>query len=269
MIESYIRVCEGKIEETHRNTFLLAIFAGMFIAFGASSSNVAVDAIENTGLAKFVAGMVFPVGLMLILTVAGELFTGDCMLILGGMDSRYTTVDTIKKLILVYFGNLAGSLILVFLLYQSGQFQMSQGAVGAYTIKVASGKLQYTFWQCIASGILCNILVCAAVLMASRVKSVPGKMITVFFPIMAFVIGGFEHCVANMYYLPAGIAAAGNALYVERAQELYGITSEAVSQLTVSNMIIKNLIPVTIGNMIGGMVFVALPLYMLSRKKNA
>ncbi len=266
MIENFINVCEGKIKESHQNTFLLAIFAGMFIAFGASSSNVAIHAIENPGMAKFVAGIIFPVGLMLIITVAGELFTGDCMLVLGGFDHRYNNGKAIIKLVVVYFGNLAGSLILVFLLYNCGQYQMSAGAVGAYTIKVASGKLGYTFMQCVASGILCNILVCAAVLMASRVPSVPGKIVTVFFPILAFVIGGFEHCVANMYYLPAGIAAAGNEQYVAKAIELYGLTEEAISALTIPNMILLNLIPVTLGNILGGMVFIALPLYVLSRK---
>ncbi len=267
MIENFIDVCEGKIEQRHRNTFLLAIFAGMFIAFGASSSNVAVAAIENTGLAKLVAGVIFPVGLMLIVTVAGELFTGDCMLVLGGFDHRYANSQAFLKLLVVYLGNFAGSVLLAVLLYNSGQYQMAGGAIGAYTIKVAVGKLQYSFLQCVASGILCNILVCAAVLMASRVKSVPGKIVTVFFPIMAFVIGGFEHCVANMYYLPSGMLAAGNEIYRAQALELYHLTEEAIGTLTISNVIVKNLIPVTIGNIIGGMVFVALPLYILSRRE--
>lgn len=267
MIDNFTTGCLRKVQSANRRTFLLAILAGMFIAFGASSSSVAVHAIENAGLAKLVAGAIFPVGLMLIVTIAGELFTGDCLMIMGNLEHKYTVRDTIEKLIVVFAGNFIGSLTIVLLLYFSGQYDMSAGAVGAYTIKVALGKSQLSFAKGITSGILCNIIVCLAVLMAFKVEDVAGKMIAVFFPIMAFVIGGFEHCVANMYYIPAGILAAGNEVYRAKAMELYGYTSADLGALNIQNFLIGNLLPVTIGNIIGGMLFVGVPLYFLQGRR--
>ncbi len=268
MIQQFTGVCVNKVKETHINTFVLAIFAGMFIAFGASSSNLAIFGIENAGLAKLTAGVIFPVGLMMIVAVAGELFTGDCMLVFGNFDKKYSIRQTVEKLIIVYFGNFVGAVMTVALLYAAGQYDFAGSAVGAYTIKVAAGKLQMSFGRCVASGILCNILVCAAVLMAARISDVSGKLWACFFPIMVFVIGGFEHCVANMYYLSAGFAAAHNAAYVQKASELYRISAEAAGMINISNIIVNNLIPVTIGNILGGMLFISLPLYLLQGKKN-
>ncbi len=267
MVEKYIDVCVGKTKQKHWETFLLAIFAGMFIAFGASSSSLAVHNIADPGIAKFVAGLIFPVGLMLIVTVTGELFTGDCMLIFGNYDKKYSVGTTIVKLIIVYLGNMVGSILTALLLYGAGQYNMSDGGLGAYTIKVAYGKLNLGFGAGFCSGILCNILVCLAVLMAFKVDNVPGKMMAVFFPIMAFVIGGFEHCVANMYYIPAGILAAGNEKYAAKAAELYGYTAEQLASVNVANFLVKSSIPVTIGNIVGGMIFIALPLYILQKPK--
>ncbi len=269
MVEKFTSGCIGKTKQKHVDTFVLAILAGMFIAFGGSSSNLAVHGIEDPGIAKLVAGVIFPVGLMLIVAVAGELFTGDCMMVFGNMSGDYPVSKTVKKLAIVFCGNLVGSLIIMALLYGAGQFNTGSGALGAYTIKVALGKVNLSFGSAVASGILCNILVCLAVLIASRVENIAGKIFAVFFPIMAFVIGGFEHCVANMYFIPAGIACAMNDAYAAKAMELYGYTEEMLAELTVSNFLLHNLLPVTIGNMIGGMLFVALPLYFLSRRGHA
>ncbi len=269
MVENFTKGCEKKAAQNHLDTFVLAILAGMFIAFGGSSSNLAVHQIADPGIAKTVAGTIFPVGLMLIVAVAGELFTGDCMMVFGNFSGKYSVFKTIQKLAIVFCGNMVGSLIIMFLLYGAGQYNTGAGALGAYTIKVALGKINLSFGTAIASGILCNILVCAAVLIASRVENIAGKIFAVFFPIMAFVIGGFEHCVANMYFIPAGIACLGNDVYRQQAMELYGYTEEMLSALTIPNFLLHNLLPVTIGNMIGGMVFVALPLYYLSKRGNA
>ena len=118
------------------------------------------------------------------------------------------------------------------------------------------------FGQCIASGIMCNILVCVAVLMAIAAKDIAGKILAIFFPIWAFVISGFEHCVANMFYIPAGILAASNASYVEKAGELYGLTEQQCASVNASSMV-GNMIPVTIGNIIGGAIFVGAFLYLI------
>lgn len=242
---------------------VLGMMAGAAIAFGGSSSNVAVHAMTNAGLQKFAAGAIFPVGLMLIVLIGGELFTGDCMMINGVVNKKFSTLAMVKTLVLVWLSNMIGSLIVVFLVSQSGQFDMTGGGLGAYTIKVALGKVNLSFSKCIISGILCNILICLAVLMAGSAKDVAGKIWAIFFPILAFVLGGYEHCVANMYYIAAGIVASKNEAYVSKAMELYGLTAEQIQKLQIGNMFLNNLLPVTIGNIIGGMVFVALPLYFI------
>lgn len=189
-----------KATTSKKKVFFMGIMAGVCIALGAQSSNVAMHDIANVGLARLVAGCVFPVGLMMIVFIGGELFTGDCMM----------TMACIKK------------------------------------------KVSLSFLPALISGILCNILVCAAVLMASTAKDIAGKSLAIFFPIMAFVVSGFEHCVANMYYIPAGIFASMNPDYVAKAKELYGITGSQIAALNWGNFFTVNLLPVTIGNIIGG-----------------
>ncbi len=169
---------------------------------------------------------------------------------------------------MVYLSNLIGSVVTASLIYGSGQFDNSAGGLGAYTIKVAMGKTGLDFGNAFVSGIMCNILVCVAVLMASSAKDIIGKIFACFFPIMVFVISGFEHCVANMYYIPAGIMAASNSKYVDKACELYGYTAQQISdQLTIGNFFGKNLLPVTLGNIIGGGVIVGLGLYVINKPK--
>ena len=267
LMSNYENGTAAKAVKPVAKIFVAAIMAGMFIAFGGSSSNVAVFGIENVGLARTLAGCIFPVGLMLIVLVGGELFTGNCMMIGGVMTGRIKAIQMIRVLVTVYLGNLVGSLIVSFLAYYSGQWKYGAGALGAYTIKVAFGKLNLSFGTAVASGILCNILVCVAVLMASASKDAVGKICGCFFPIWAFVIAGYEHCVANMYYIPAGIIAAMDPAFAQKAMELYGYTAEDLAMLNPVNMIVNNLIPVTIGNIIGGMLFVAVPYVYLYNKK--
>ena len=267
LMSSYENGTAAKAVKPVAKIFVAAIMAGMFIAFGGSSSNVAVFGIENVGLARTLAGCIFPVGLMLIVLVGGELFTGNCMMIGGVMTGRIKAMQMIRVLVTVYLGNLVGSLIVSFLAYYSGQWKYGAGALGAYTIKVAFGKLNLSFGTAVASGILCNILVCVAVLMASASKDAVGKIFGCFFPIWAFVIAGYEHCVANMYYIPAGIIAAADPAFAQKAMELYGYTAEDLAMLNPVNMIVNNLIPVTIGSIIGGMLFVAVPYVYLYNKK--
>lgn len=246
--------------------FILGMMAGLFIAIGASSSNLAVHAISNPGVAKLVAGCIFPVGLMMIVVIGGELFTGDCMVIFGCYHKNISVWALIKLLIIVWISNMLGSLILAGLVYATGQWNMSSGLLGAYTIKVAMGKVNLSFGAAVASGILCNIIVCIGVLFAGAAKDISGKLWGCFFPIMAFVVGGYEHCVANMYYIPAGMMALCNDTYKQVAMDSYGYTTDALSALSMKGFFINNLVPVTIGNMIGGMIFVALPLYLIHKK---
>lgn len=244
---------------------LLGIMAGAFIALGGVASNVAVHNIENVGLARTLAGAIFPVGLMLVVFTGSELFTGNCLMLTALLDKKIKALQMIRNLVVVYFSNLIGALIIDFLVFYSGQFNYSNGGLGAYTIKVALAKTTISPVTAIVSGILCNILVCLAIIMAGAAKDVTGKILAIFFPIWAFVIGGFEHCVANMFYIPAGILAATNPSYVEAAGTLYNITPEQCTSLTQLNGI-ESFLFVTIGNVIGGMVCVALICYMAHKK---
>lgn len=246
---------------------LLGIFAGMFIACGASASSVAMHNISNVGLARLVAGSIFPVGLMMIVFVGGELFTGDCLMIMGCLHGQFPAWRMIKVLTVVFFSNFIGAALIAILVKASGQYHYTNDLLGAFTIKVAVGKLTMSFGAAFASGILCNVFVCIAVLMAAASKDIAGKVWAIFFPIMAFVVSGYEHCVANMYYIPAGIFAAADSSYVKAAETAYGYTASQFELLTWGNFVTKNLIPVTLGNIVGGMIFVGLPLYLIHSAK--
>ncbi len=268
IMENYENSSYNKMVKSPFEIMVAAVLAGMFIAFGASSSNVAAFGIEDVGIARTLTGCVFPVGLMLIVLVGGELFTGDCLMFAGFLDRRYKARQMARVLIFVYLGNLLGSAVLAWLIACSGQWNYGSGALAAYTIKIAYGKVHLSFGSALISGILCNILVCFAVLTAGAAKDVTGKIWGCFFPILAFVLAGYEHCVANMYYIVAGIIAASKPEYAAKAMELYGYTEQELASLNFGSMFAVNLLPVTIGNIVGGMVFVAMPMYYLTKKRD-
>ena len=267
VVEANINAACTKVKMPIWKMILLGVLGGMFIACGASSSSVAMHNISNVGLARLVAGAVFPVGLMMIVFIGGELFTGDCLMINGVLDKRYSVWSMLRVLLIVWFSNLIGSVVIAFLAYAAGQYNFTNGLLGAFTIKVALGKVNLSFGTAFASGIACNVYVCAAVLMAAAAKDIEGKVWAIFFPILAFVVSGYEHCVANMYYIPAGLFAMQNETYVQRAMEEYGYTAEQLSGLNLANFFVKSSIPVTLGNMVGGMLFLGVILYFVNKKK--
>jgi formate/nitrite transporter len=266
VIETNIKGGETKVNLPIIKMIILGIMAGAFIALGGATSSTAAHNISNVGLSRFVSGIIFPVGLMLITFIGGELFTGNCLTSMGAMDHRFSWGKVVRDLCIIWLSNLVGAVIIAALTYFSGNLDYSSGLLGAYSIKVALGKCTITPVKGITSGILCNILVCAAILMGTAAKDIGGKVWAIFFPIMAFVVGGFEHCVANMFYIPVGIMASMNETYVQKAQEAYGITAEQLSKLSIGGFI-SNQIPVTIGNILGGMIFVGLPCYLVHCKK--
>ena len=267
IVAANMNAAKGKTELPLLRMILLGIFAGIFIAGGASASSLAMHAISNVGLARFVAGAIFPVGLMMIVFVGGELFTGDCLMIMGCVHGKFSAGKMIKVLVVVFLSNLLGSVLFAELVNLSGQYNYSDGLLGAFTIKVAMGKVSMSFAAAFASGLLCNIFVCMAVLMAMAAKDIAGKVWAIFFPILAFIVSGYEHCVANMYYIPAGIFAKANSAYASLAMESYGYTTLQLESLNWTNFVVRNLIPVTLGNIVGGMVFVGLPLYFIHAQK--
>ena len=266
-IYTYKNGCKGKCGMSAGLTIGKSIYAGLMIALGAAGSSVAAHAIGNVGLARLTAAVVFPVGLMMVILMGAELFTGDCLLAIGLPEKDITAKQFVRTLALVYIGNFIGGIIVSGLIVMSGQLDYSGGLLGAYTIKIALGKVGLTPIKAISSGILCNILVCAAVVMAICAKDVSGKLLVSFFVIMLFVTAGYEHCVANMYYITAGLMAKANPAYITVAMEQYGITAEQLATLNIKTMLVNNLLPVTIGNIIGGSCFVGLPFFYFNRNK--
>ena len=266
-VEAYINASVTKAYMPTQKLFLMGMMAGAFVAIGAASASAASHALTNVGVAKALAGIVFPIGLMMIIFIGGELFTGDTMMLMGAMHKQFTSFRLIRTLAWVYVSNLCGAALISLLVVNSGQYAYSGNGLGAYTIKVAYDKCNGNFTSLLISGILCNVLVCVAVLMSMAAKDATGKVFGFLFPIFAFVIAGYEHCVANMYYIPAGIQAIRSEVYATKAMELYGLTAEQLATVNVKNFLLGNLLPVTIGNIIGGMVFISFPLYILHRDK--
>lgn len=268
VMESTILSSVNKSKMPLLKILILGFFAGMFVAFGAASSSAAMFGIHDPGLSRSLAGVIFPVGLMMILFVGGELFTGNCLMITGVMDRKIKTSDFMKNLCLVYVSNFAGSLFAAVLQYSGASDGLYREEIGAYAIKVAYGKVTLDGFSAFQSGICCNILVCAAVLMAACATDIIGKIVALFFPIMAFVIAGFEHCVANMYYIPAGMLAVSNEKYAAKAMELYGFTRQQLDMITPAGFVLHNLIPVTLGNIVGGSFVIAVPLYLVYKSES-
>ena len=259
---------EGKASLPIGKMIILGLLAGAFIAIGAAASSTAAHTVANVGLGRLVSGVVFPVGLMLIVVCGGELFTGNCLMGMAALNKQIKWSGLIKNLVVVWISNFAGSLVVAFVTFMSGNFGLSQGGLGAYTIKVALSKASLNFGQGFFSGIGCNMLVCGAVLLAGAAKDIPGKLLGCFFPICAFVTAGFEHVVANMYYIPAGLMAMTNPAYVEKANELYGITAQQLGALNIGSMF-SNLGPVTLGNIVGGGIFIGVAYYFAHIRKKA
>lgn len=265
-LEGYISGISKKTECATLKLGIKAALAGMMIAFGAAGSSVAAHNIANVGLLRLVSGVVFPVGLMLVIFTGAELFTGDCLMGMGITNKTTKIADVIRVLVIVYLGNMLGSVLVAGGVYMAGQFDYSGGLLGAYTIKLAVGKCNLAFFQAFCSGILCNILVCLAVVLALCAKEAAGKILSAFFVIMLFVVCGFEHCVANMYYIPAGLIAKMNPDYVKVAMETYGFTAEQIQSLNIENFLVTNQIPVTLGNIVGGMFFVGIILWYVHKE---
>ncbi len=240
--------CVKKTQQSFIRLSILGVFAGVYIGFGAQLATLVTHdlaAFVGVGLAKLIGGAVFSVGLMLVVIAGAELFTGNNLIFLSVLDRQIKPRGLLRNWGIVYFANLAGSLLLVLLMYWSGLWKTNGGAVGATAVGIANAKVNLTFLEAFARAILCNWLVCLAVWMAASARTVVGKIFAIFFPIMAFVASGFEHSIANMYFIPMGLALKGQGL------------AEATANLTVGGMIVKNLIPVTIGNIVGGAFFVA------------
>lgn len=230
---------------------LLGILAGVYIAFGAEGSTMATHDMPLLGLGRFVSGAIFATGLMMVVICGAELFTGNVLITVGVLEGRVSIASMLRNWFWVYTGNLIGSLLLAYFMFASNLWSFNNSLHGAYVIKIAMGKVSLTFYEAFIRGIMCNWLVCLAVWVAFSAKDIVGKVWGIFFPIMLFVTSNFEHSVANMYYLSAGLMAKSVPSLAEASK--LGVKLDA---LNLDTVIWGNLLPVTLGNIVGGALFV-------------
>ena len=245
---AYSAAGAAKTKKSAVDLFVLGILAGALIALGCAATNTAAHGVADVGLARTICGLLFPFGLCMVIATGAELFTGNSLIVISVLDKKASLAGMLRNWVLVYLGNFVGAALVAYSCAAFGQLNYSGGQLAVYTIKIASGKCAISFANGVGLGIFCNVLVCLGVLMAFASKDAAGRMIGAFIPVSYFVICGFEHCVANMYYISAGIFAAMNPTYAALAVQA-GVD---LSALTLGNFLITNLVPVTIGNIIGG-----------------
>ena len=242
-----------KAETPALTMFTLAVLAGAFIALGAvfATNTAAGSSALPFGVAKLLTGLVFCLGLILVIVGGAELFTGNNLIVMAWASGKVTGRALLRNWGIVYAGNFVGSFGTALLVFWSKQYTFGGGAVGETALKIASGKAGLDFFQALVLGVLCNALVCLAVWMTFSARSTVDKIMAIIFPITAFVAAGFEHSIANMYFVPFGLLIKDfdPAFVTERGLE--------VTNLTWGNFLLNNLLPVTIGNIIGGAVLVA------------
>lgn len=244
----------GKVTSPWFSVLILGILAGAYIGFGGFlSTAVTFDVAAKLGIGfqKFLAGSAFSVGLILVVVAGAELFTGNNLMVSSVMTRKITLSNMTKRWILVYVTNFLGSLVLALMLYLSGLWKAGGGQMGQAAVGIAYAKVNLSLVEALVRGIGCNWLVCLAVWMALAARQTIGKIWAIYFPIMAFVAIGFEHCVANMYFIPAG-------LFLHNWAGIAGPAALDPASLTWMSFLLKNLVPVTIGNIIGGAVFVGM-----------
>jgi len=254
-------VVRAKLRVTQ--TFALSIMAGIFVALGAQFATfVTSDSTLHFGLTSLIAGVVFSLGLILVETAGAELFTGNNLNILGYLSNRITTGELLRIWVIVYIGNFMGSLLMVCLMYKTQQFEFFHNMVGAKALLIAHKKVNLSFPEALARGVLCNALVCLNAWLCYSGRTLADKVISVIFPIGGFVASGFEHCVANMYFIPMGLVLRKNSDVVAAAEKMAGKSLD-LSILTWKGFFIHNLVPVTLGNMVGGGILIGVVFWFI------
>lgn len=246
--ENYLKASVSKAESPAWRLFVLAVFAGVLVGLGAVASSTAAQGIPDTGLARLTTAAVFPIGLIMIVLLGAELFTGNALMVTAAISRDITWGRLLRNWGIVYLGNFIGATGLAALMAFFGQLDIGGGTLAIYTAKVAATKCSLPWMNAFVLGIFCNLMVCVAIYLGNTAHDTAGKIWGVFFPIFGFVVAGFEHCIANMYYIPAGIFAATNPAYA-------GLIADAginAAVLGFDTFIVANLIPVTLGNILGG-----------------
>ena len=236
---NFIDIGTSKTKVSSVKLLVLGLFAGMFIAFTGAGTVIASATIDNPSVAKIIMAFIFPGGLTMVMLAGSELFTGNSLIIISVLEKKTTLHSMLRNWCVVYLGNLIGSLFVTFLVVYSHTPSMFDGVLASQLVGIAQGKVGLSFADAFFRGIACNILVCIAVWIAFAALTVPGKVIGLYLPIVVFVLCGFEHCIANMFYIPAGILTAAE----------YGIAADGLSW---GSFLLNNLVPVTLGNILGG-----------------
>jgi len=260
-----IAIGKAKVSLPIYRMILLGILAGAFIGFGSELATITtydMSKFLGVGFTKIIFGSVFSVGLMLVIIAGAELFTGNNLILIKVLSREGKLSRMYKSWFWVYVANFIGSLLLVWIMYATGLWKTGDFGVGAKALAIANGKVNLGWWEAFTRGIGCNWLVCLAVWMSVASKDIIGKIFGIYFPIMAFVASGFEHCVANMYFIPMGLLLKGNTSVVAAA----GL-ADKLGNLTLKGLFVNNLIPVTLGNIVGGTICVATVYWLVYLKK--
>lgn len=243
--------------------FVLAVLAGAFIGLGAIFATTAtagtlaggeVVSALPFGVNKVLSGLVFSLGLILVIVAGAELFTGNNLIVMAWASGKVSSAKLVRNWVIVYLGNFVGSVLTALIMLAARQYTSGGGAIGLNALSIANAKVQLGFGQAVALGILCNALVCLAVWLTFSARTTTDKILAIIFPISAFVAAGFEHSIANMYFIPMGLLIKGTA-----GPEFWaniGTTAANYPMLTWGNFFVRNLLPVTIGNIIGGALMV-------------
>lgn len=248
----YVGVRKSQAQTTE--LIALSILAGVFIAFGAIFATTVATGTAAAwpyGVARLLVGLVFCLGLVLVIVGGAELFTGNNLIAMAWASGKVSTRALLRNWVIVYIGNFIGSIGAALLMFASKQYTFGGGGVGVSALGIAAGKAQLDFLQALVLGILCNALVCLAVWLTFSARSTLDKIAAILFPITAFVAAGFEHSVANMYFVPMG-------LFIKQFDPLFTAAAGVdVAGLTWGAFLFNNLLPVTLGNIIGGTLLVA------------
>lgn len=245
---NYISVGRGKCSLPFAKAFVLAMLAGAFIALAGLGATTAAVSVPLASVGKFLGACIFPAGLIMVVIAGSELFTGNCLLVIPALEKEVTVAQVLRNWIIVYLGNFVGALLVAAGAAFCHQMSLFSNGMAASVISTAAAKCSMPFGDALLKGIFCNFLVCIAVWLGMAAKDAAGKVLGIFWPIMIFVLCGFEHSIANMYYIGAGLFAKTIPAYAEAATAA-GID---MAHLTWQSFFAANLLPVTLGNIIGG-----------------
>jgi formate transporter len=252
-----------------KNMFALSVLAGAFIGIGAifATTAAAGNADLPYGVGRLLVGLVFSIGLILVIVGGAELFTGNTLITMAFASKKVTLAQLLRNWGVVYLGNFVGSVLTALFVFLGGQYMFGKGAIGLAALNIANAKVNLTFTEALFLGIMCNALVCMAVWMCYSARTTTDKILAIIPPISCFVAAGFEHSIANMYFVPIGlfIKDFGSAKFFE----MIGKTAADFQNLTWGNFFVANLLPVTIGNIIGGALMVGLIYWFVYNRKAA